>query len=1047
MQYFDSLSATEIEELAEIQFTFHTAPTIAIDVSGLPAAPCDASAKVLDQGDSYSIPIEIKEFHQTISCDVNEGYVEIFNPAAVQKETTIEVNEDFGTFPSYSFVADSPNPIAPHSYAITFDYKSGSGEFLGRRSIAVYVTGTLQVAGTDVFVNPADGSTPLVSLILRDPPGDNSYSYISQDQTLSFTDRFTNDIASNVSLYTSAGTTLGSSLSGTEFGTGVTSSLNAGWSSNFGYEINHAVTLNNTISTSNSDNFIGEAADIIIGDGLIWGYGIAYDFRINEDENGECSIRKYPTYSFSVQDLTTTWFYTVGQIRDIIKGIKNDIDRVNNNELTLSERGSGEPQELLLERYETSMDNWIEVLRLHGKEKNPLYYWATREAPSFNSNSTVEESIDQIRCIGKFNSWQDQLKNWVYDEANDTLKTDIEWSNDVINAYEKIVLILKSIENELTNSATPDCVDWDFPFDSPVDLDDFNEDDFEDIIAIVGGSFEDYTDQFGNLGKSITLGGGVTFEESVNNAQNGTYSSVTTGYIGFEVDWVSTIDTKFFFGQAQNRFGKRVDFTYTRSNEEANSVAEATTIGYVISDDDPEDQHSIVVIQPVDNASTHYFDYYGGRSSCPPEEGSIFVDAPKIAIIDTATGGTTTKAERNYVAPDEAAVFEVIIENQSPIPSEPTRGVVVSMDPGSNRNGAIVTLNGVSLNNTNYQDTLEAFTPEVLGLTIERGPVYYEYPDIKLSITPECSSDPIDTIVVSAYFSSPCSPVSLIEPGPQWVYRETSDTSKMIMAITDYDPTNPNLTKAVLEYRRIGSGDDWQDVTAEQLANVNGDVTAAVLAANDTLYPANQIPKFYFEWEIPNALPDGLYELRVVMICDNFSRSVSNVVEGRLARDGVNLLSTPEPADRVWSEGDEISFTFDKDLDCPLLPQDSIKLYDVTAGRYLDPIIGCYANRIVIRMPIDSMPYYDGHVLRSSVDRVPSIPGNISDLHEWEFRVITQELFWSQADTVKLRLYRGDSMTYTAHIDNNRDYLVKDVELIAADSTFDWMEIDPGRHF
>ena len=238
----------------------------------------------------------------------------------------------------------------------------------------------------------------------------------------------------------------------------------------------------------------------------------------------------------------------------------------------------------------------------------------------------------------------------------------------------------------------------------------------------------------------------------------------------------------------------------------------------------------------------------------------MFVDAPKIAILDLDSGGTSQSKELFNVPAEEAATFYVIVENQSPIASQPKRELEVYLESGSNDNGAIVTINGVSLNNSTYIDSFDVGEPDTLILTIERGPTFYDYPDIQIGFEPTCGEGPREYIYASAYFVNPCSPVTLVAPNENWVIND--DTTKLVVAMQDYDPENPFLVDATLQYRRLGTGQDWTDVPGLQLESGNF-IPADTLAANDAEYAEGQIPKYFFIWTIPTtegAYPDGDYE-------------------------------------------------------------------------------------------------------------------------------------------------------------------------------------------
>jgi len=73
--------------------------------------------------------------------------------------------------------------------------------------------------------------------------------------------------------------------------------------------------------------------------------------------------------------------------------------------------------------------------------------------------------------------------------------------------------------------------------------------------------------------------------------------------------------------------------------------------------------------------------------------------------------GTGPVQEQNFVDPSGPAVYTVRVNNQTNLPSLPDRELTISLDPATNQFGAIVEINGVSLNNDNFTGTFGAFDP------------------------------------------------------------------------------------------------------------------------------------------------------------------------------------------------------------------------------------------------------------------------------------------------------------------------------------------------
>ncbi|MFT4535889.1 MAG: hypothetical protein ACI9P5_003259 [Saprospiraceae bacterium] len=1057
-------SKEQIEGLAGRQFTFHTAPTI--EVEGLDDLICETQTAILDQAKTYTLSFDIAEVHNGTNCPVEEGRIVVINPAAVNTNPIVLVyDEVLETFPDYTFIAGNPNQIFPHAYAITFDYQSLDGDFLGRLTRAAFVQGSIALPGTDIIVDPASGNdaVPYPLLVLRDPPGDQSFSYIAAEQTIGWETEFSKETELNGSLYTEINTEI--------FGTGtdIGFSLNSGFTKAQTIVTSAEVTTSATITTSDDEDNIGRGADVIVGTGLVMQFGLINKFKVEE---GVCNqITKETLYGISPNTATTTWSYQVSQIEDIIQGYINDSIRVEEGTLTVLRGGNPLTQQEARVYLNSNIDNWKEVLIYHDEKTVPHYHLMTLN-PTVILPTLFGPDLLGPLYTEAIEIWQAQMRPFFVDLVNGkyVLKEDIIWDSQLISLYNLGAVAIRELKK---GGSQANLNAWKFPYvgannvDLMIPLGSFNLVDFQSIEN--SPLFTDFLSTFGDPVKNITTGGNVLTEVSINNVSSSETSSSFSSYIGTELDVALTFGGSseiiiggfaglgggVIFGSVLEVFstevkiGAKLDFKASFSNSSSNSVESAVEVGYTIFDDDNIDQLSVAAIQGVAQNMTPYFDFFGGRSSCPPEDGSIFVDAPRIAILDLESGGTSQTKSLFNVPEDEPAEYYVIVENQSPVSSQPDRELEVYLESGSNDNGAVVKINGVSLNNGTYIDSFSVGEPDTLILTIERGPTSYDYPDIQIGFEPTCGEGPREYIYASAYFVNPCSPVTLVAPNQNWVIND--DTSKLVVAMQDYDPENPFLVDATVQYRRLGTGMDWTDVPGLQLEKGNF-ISADSLASNDAEYAEGQIPKYFFIWTVPTGeglFPDGDYEVRTKMVCDNFSSTISNVIAGKIARNGLNLFGNPQPADQLWTVGDEISFTFNKDLDCALITEtfieNNISVFNETTQTEEPFTLSCYANKVIFVM--DSlMSNYDGQFLTINVDNIPSLEGNISLPHSWTFRVITQKIYWADSDTIKLRMYQDDIQNLTIDLENSTlNETITELTFEAEDGGFgDWLTIiDP----
>ena len=558
----------------------------------------------------------------------------------------------------------------------------------------------------------------------------------------------------------------------------------------------------------------------------------------------------------------------------------------------------------------------------------------------------------------------------------------------------------------------------------------------------------DYDNLFGVQAENKTFGGGTSQSTSINSAAS---SSKSFGY-GYTMDISESLSLDFndeitFLVGALGvgtikkvsdhniQIGQTYKYESTTSSNKDTARVNTVEIGYELTDDETGDQFSVSIIQGPTQNHTPYFYLFGGRSSCPPEEGTILRDDPQIALFDAATNTTTDKQSRYNVPANEAAEFLFRIENNTPFPIDP-RSLFVFLNNSSNLNGARVRLNGTLLGDEVYCD-IPANSPQTFSLTVERGAAgNYIFEDLEIVVSAWCS-DPgssctggafaageTQSVFISAYFQSPCSPVTLVKPDDNWVFNGNDE--KLVIAMRDYQPDNAILEEIKLQHRRLGVGDAWKDIPPNQL-DLSGPVTPAILTAFNDDLAEGIIPEYAFFWDVPDEAPlnllDGNYEIRALADC-GADQTVSNTVPGIIDRSGLLLKGDPEPADGIWTEGNEISFRFNKDLDCPVVQNaDFIKNNIHIVNRSdnndtLDFTMTCYNNELVF-LTDEEMSNYDGDTLEVILEAVEGINGSgLLNPEYWPFRVVTQEMYFEK-DTLHVFMYEGESQMFSVRLNNS----------------------------
>ena len=539
-----------------------------------------------------------------------------------------------------------------------------------------------------------------------------------------------------------------------------------------------------------------------------------------------------------------------------------------------------------------------------------------------------------------------------------------------------------------------------------------------------------------DLVRNISFDAGVTYENS--ETYDTSYAKFDGSYFNHEEISLTRI------GYEWNKFGivgkaKFYNYTTDGTLDESDTFNSIKT-GYVMNDNDPANSFSVDVKMDA-VFRTPIFDIIAGQSSCPWEPGTANRDAPNLELAE----GSQFVAEN--VPAHEAAVFQFNLGNLSASNEDRTYGFMSVTN--NNPHGAIIKLNGMPLNNNRQLISIPYGTSVPVTVTVERGPVEYDYDSLRVLLYPECELErafalgiPIDeipeelisSVYLGAHFIRPCSEVAINVPQQDWViYPDdpTMDGSLMRITVSGYDKDEPFFERVRVQYRRSDGDGAWINITPESdvLREDLGDI----------------FTQLYWDTE---GLSDGPYEIRAVAICagDASDRpGYSEVIKGRIDREPPSLIGMPEPADGVYQVGDEISFTFNKQVNCNrLIPADqsqanNVGLYDATTGQLLDIKVTCYENKIYLE-PLSLNSSFENHILRAELHNIEDLTGNSRDFLQWEFYVDRNELAWL-TDSLGMIKYENDTRRVTASIHNRGGYPVP----FEITSVPDWVRVVPDK--
>jgi hypothetical protein len=346
-------------------------------------------------------------------------------------------------------------------------------------------------------------------------------------------------------------------------------------------------------------------------------------------------------------------------------------------------------------------------------------------------------------------------------------------------------------------------------------------------------------------------------------------------------------------------------------------------------------------------------------------------------------------------------------------------------------------------------------TSQLVTVTVERGPVEYDYDSLLVALVSECeyerhlalsipvASDPkfFSPIYLGAHFIRPCSEVNINVPEQDWVIFPDPLTpgpdDERRITVSGYDTTEQSFKLIRVQYRRSNGDGAWINIPG--ISDRYNPNWVDFDALPDPKPPVLQPDFTQFFWE-STGLSDGPYEIRAVTVCSGDATDrpgYSQVIRGRIDREPPSLVGVPQPSDGVYHVGDEISFTFNQDINCNKVLLDNAELYDATTNELIDALVTCVDNKIVFD-PLVQNEFFENRILRAELHEIEDLTGNVLIEEEWEFYVDRNELAWL-TDSVGLTKYVDENKTITAKIHNRGGYPVP----FSIQNVPDWVHVTP----
>lgn len=282
---------------------------LTIQLIGIPKPSCvDRPFGVVKQG--RQIPVLIRVWEKLNVCPADTGYIIITDNVSgtVQQNTKIDTVFIENGQAIYMMTPGVPSLVEPHTKSISFIAYVGS-RISQPVSRSLIVTGSRQRGATFTTNAP----TKLPTLILRDPPGDGSYSFLEESNKVRYAQSFSTSNGGGVKIWLKA--KAGIEIFSLKIWGQIGGSFQIDATGATNEEVIVEVTNTSSYSTSSLPDVIGDSGDLIMGAATNFIYSLADEISF---DLATCSINKDTVLMFGPDNFETTFIYSQNYIRNVV---------------------------------------------------------------------------------------------------------------------------------------------------------------------------------------------------------------------------------------------------------------------------------------------------------------------------------------------------------------------------------------------------------------------------------------------------------------------------------------------------------------------------------------------------------------------------------------------------------------------------------------------------------------------------------------------------------------------------------------------------------
>jgi len=753
------------------------------------------------------------------------------------------------------------------------------------------------------------GGPDEILMVLRDPPGSNSFSFlekgVSVTKTHSYNGSITNegqvslqaDLGQDVVTY--QGTPFAGTIISVEATSGLTVGVVHGETISGGYSNTTVTTATTRFQTSDDPSYVGADADVFVGYSTNITYGATENVRIISQSTYQENTSKYEVYT-NITEETAEWLL----VKQTGLGIAQSFS-------TLFAYPQVHITDRLLPEMEALRNNFL-----------------MQEAEMPANIQALANGLDTTFYISHLSP-----DHTDYGKSNNDMAFD-----NIADPY----------PDDAYNGVSYQVV---FP-----ERDDFTR---SDTILYLNQSINRWYTQLeanekakidANLLQNYSFHGGSPVEYSES------YAAVNSGTWGFEVMIGLNFNKEAGVSINSKGFNLSVDETIkTQHGYEGSNESERNTCkGFVLAEEN-EDYISVDVMY--EDAELDLDDFYpsfifrtkAGATSCPYEGANVsrYYEAGQ-HVIDEAT----KKIEVPEIAVEQdfienipsggTANFMLYLRNNSEIKLD--NWFTLKIVDESNPNGAKLLIDGAPIGNG--RDFLVP-AGGTLSKTLEVGKgAVLNYDNLQLVLQSQCQDDIADTLTFTVHFTPSCSEVEIEKPSDKWTYNtklpvvtiDGVDKHYIDVRISGFDVNHDSFNRIKLQYKSSAESDDgWKT-----LMNYYSDSALYMKALDDGfnaefIDPANAgTIKYILKMD---DLPDQLYDLRSVSVClinneeiENISETASGIKDMLCPR----LFGSPLPANGILTIQDEIRLNFNEQIAEGLLTKNNFQVTGIRNGAKTD---------------------------------------------------------------------------------------------------------------